>query len=177
MYVLLCAGLCFFLGSFFPKLLHSQPGLDLCRFPFFVLRYEVSLGSTSLNSILKINAWSLTAPGVNSGIFESMSRTPWLNHWSWQSTAIYLHIGHLSRGCIFLWNLAVLWCQWHRLTDVKSISRLFLGRHCKTIWISSIGDSIVGAQCRVAGDPLNKITHMLHVWNILPTLTPSMSQT
>lgn len=40
----------------------SQWGLDMARFPFFVLRYEVSLGAKTLDPILRIAAWSLNVP-------------------------------------------------------------------------------------------------------------------
>jgi hypothetical protein len=36
-----------------------QRGLDVCRFPFFVLRHEVSLGGRTLDPVLRVCAWSL----------------------------------------------------------------------------------------------------------------------
>ena len=40
----------------------SQLGLDLSRFPFFVLRYELTLGERTLDPILRVVAWSLNVP-------------------------------------------------------------------------------------------------------------------
>ena len=37
----------------------SQWGLDLSRFPFFVLRYELTLGQETLDPVLRVIAWSL----------------------------------------------------------------------------------------------------------------------
>ena len=34
-------------------------GLDLSRFPFFVLRYELTLGQETLDPVLRVIAWSL----------------------------------------------------------------------------------------------------------------------
>ena len=46
----------------------------MCRFPFFLLRYEVSLGRKSLDPILRICAWSLNAPCL---------KISWVSkHWS-----------------------------------------------------------------------------------------------
>ncbi len=39
----------------------QQSGLDIARFPFFVLRHEVSLGRKTLDPIFRIAAWSLNA--------------------------------------------------------------------------------------------------------------------
>lgn len=42
--------------------LTKSQGLDLSRFVFFVLRFELSLGSASLDPILRVAAWSLNVP-------------------------------------------------------------------------------------------------------------------
>ena len=41
---------------------HVTPlGLDLSRFPFFVLRYELTLGQQTMDPILRVIAWSFNA--------------------------------------------------------------------------------------------------------------------
>ena len=42
-----------------------KSGLDLCRFPFFVLRHEVSLGYKTLDPVLRLVAWSLNVAFLN----------------------------------------------------------------------------------------------------------------
>ena len=49
------------LGFYLFPLIDPSLGLDLARFPFFLLRYEVSLGAQSLDPVLRVAAWSLNA--------------------------------------------------------------------------------------------------------------------
>lgn len=48
---------------------HNILGLDLSRFPFFVLRYELTLGERTLDPILRVIAWSLNAPELEHSIW------------------------------------------------------------------------------------------------------------
>ena len=40
----------------------GSPGLDLSRFPYFVLRHELSLGVETMHEVFKVTTWSLNVP-------------------------------------------------------------------------------------------------------------------
>ena len=102
-------------------------GLDLCRFPFFVLRHEVSLGPRTINPILRIVAWSFNEAYLNPAGFDLGSPGPRAN-----VNAVPIPIISQSSSSPWLARPAQVafggvWpstdVNGHRLTDPKAVRR------------------------------------------------------
>ena len=100
--------------------LQEVQSLDLCRFPFFVLRHELSLGVRSLHPIWRITAWSINV--AYSGIFPRNGPS---------GARLDSHRGSLAGTCISGGPHALVECRgdwkWH--VECWALKRHYTARH------------------------------------------------
>ena len=94
----------------------SYLGLDLSRFPFFVLRYELTLGERTLDPIMRVIAWSLNAPKLDLCVIFDLVLFPF------KMVVFYLH--QVQSCDVKIWNIVPTCIRLPTLASGQRLDRM-----------------------------------------------------